>query len=78
MTRRLVVHVDEVVIEADGTADLGTLEAELRSGIAASFTTGAGRPPAFARSAPALEASHAGVRGIGAAIAGATPPRRQS
>jgi hypothetical protein len=75
MTRRLVVHIDEVVIEADGGADLGVLEAELRSGITESFASG--RPPAFARSAARLEASHAGVRGIGAAIAGAAPPRRR-
>ena len=75
-SRRLVVHIDEVVIEADGTADLATLEAELRSGITDSFTSG--RAPAFARNARVLEASHAGVRGIGAAIAGAEPPRRRS
>ena len=73
-SRTLVVHIDEVIIEADGAADLGALEAEVRSGIAASFAAGA--PPAFARSARVLEASHAGVRGIGAAIAGAAPPRR--
>ena len=73
-TRRLVVHIAEVVIEADAGADLHALEAELRSGIAASFASGS--PPAFARSAAVLEASHAGVPGIGAAIAGAAPQRR--
>jgi hypothetical protein len=75
-SRRLVVHIDEVVIEADGATDLAALEAEVRSGITESFTSG--RTPAFARSASVLEASHGGVRGIGAAIAGAEPPRRRS
>jgi hypothetical protein len=72
MTHRLVVHIDEVIIEASSAAELGALEAELRSGIAASFASG--RPAAFARSADRLEARHAGVRGIGAAIAGAAAP----
>lgn len=74
-TQRRIVHIDEVVIEVDGTADLGALEAEVRSGIAASFA--GGDPPGFARSARVLEASHRGVRGLGGAIAGAAPPRRR-
>jgi hypothetical protein len=73
-SRKLVVHIEDVVIEAQDGADLGVLEAEVRSGIAAAVA--AGRAPAFARSAPRLEASHAGVRGVGAAIAEAAPPRR--
>jgi hypothetical protein len=72
--RRLVVHIDEVIIEAAEGADLGALEAEVRAGIAAAFA--AGTPPAFARSAPALEAVHAGGPGVGAAIAAAAPPGR--
>lgn len=72
--RRLMVHIDEVVIEADPGADLTTLEAEVRTGIAAAYRVGA--TPAFARSAPLLRTTHAGVSGIGAAIATAAPPRR--
>jgi hypothetical protein len=74
-SHRLIVHIDEVVVDAGQDADLGALEAEVRAGIAASFA--AGRPAAFARSAAVLEASHAGVAGLGAAIAGAAPPGRR-
>jgi len=73
--RRVVVHIGEVVIDAEHGADIAELEAEVRSGIAAAFRSGT--PPAFARSAPVLATAHDGVPGIGAAIAGATPPRRE-
>lgn len=74
--RRLIVHVGEVIVDAEEGADLRGLEAEVRAGLAAALA--AGRAPAFARSAPVLEASSAGVRGLGGAIAAAAPPRRRS
>jgi hypothetical protein len=75
--RRLVVHIGEVIVDAPHGADLAALEAEVRAGIAAAFT-GDRPPPAFAHSAPRLETVHAGVPGLGAAIAGAAPPERAS
>jgi hypothetical protein len=74
--RRVIVHIDEVVIDADPGADLAALESEVRSGIAAAFL--AGTPRAFARSAPVLTADHRGLRGIGGAIANAAPPPRRA
>ena len=71
---RVVVHIGEVVIDAEHGADLAALEAEVTRGIAAAFS--AGTPPAFARSAPVLATAHSGVRGIGTAVANAAPPRR--
>jgi hypothetical protein len=73
--RRLVVHIGEVVVDAEAGADLRGLEAEVRAGIAAAVA--AGRAPAFGRSAAVLEARGAGVRGLGGAIAGAAPRRRR-
>jgi hypothetical protein len=74
--RRLIVHVDHVVIEAAPGADLRRLEAEVRAGIAQSFAGGQA-PPAFARDAAVLQTTHAGVAGVGAAIAAAAPPPRR-
>lgn len=74
--RRVVVHIDEVVIDAEHGADVAALEADVRAGIAAAFQ--AGTPPAFTSSAPLLTTEHNGMNGVGAAIARATPPRRAS
>lgn len=74
--KRLIVHVDEVIVEAPEGADLRALEAEVRAGIAGAFASGA-RPPAFERDAALLHASHRGVEGLGAAIANAAPPARK-
>lgn len=68
----MIVRIDTVVIEAPEGADLQNLEAEVRAGIATAFASGA-RPPAFARDAGLLHASHRGVEGVGAAIANASP-----
>lgn len=73
---RVVVHIDEVIIDAADGTDLGALESEVRAGIAAAFS--GGTPQAFARNAPLLETTHAGVPGLGAAIAGAAQPGRSS
>ncbi len=72
--KRLLVHIDEVIVEAPEGADLRALEAEVRAGIAGAFATSP--PRAFTRDAPLLRATHHGVEGIGAAIAHAAPPRR--
>lgn len=74
--RRVVVHIDEVVIDAEHGADVASLEADVRAGIAAAFR--AGTPQAFTRSASLLTTEHNDMNGVGAAIARATPPRRAS
>lgn len=74
--RRVVVHIDEVVIDAEHGADVASLEADVRAGIAAAFL--AGTPQAFTRSASLLTTEHDDTSGVGSAIARATPPRRAS
>lgn len=70
---RVLVRIDEVIIDAADDAEIGNLEADVRAGIAAAFSEGA-LPPAFGQNAPLLEATHSGGPGIGTAIAAATPP----
>jgi hypothetical protein len=72
--RRVVVHIGEVVIEAEHGDNLAALEAEVRAGIAESFRSGT--PAAFERNAALLAGAHSGILGIGGAIAHASAPRR--
>jgi hypothetical protein len=78
---RMVIRIDEIVIDASEGADPATIAEEVRAGIAGSFAEGT-VPRAFLRDAPLLRATHEpeprGVwSGLGATIAQAAVPRRQ-
>ncbi len=75
--RRLIIHVDRVVVDGHDGLDLRTLEADVRAELTAALAGGA-VPPAFTASAPLLTVTRPATTGLGTAIAQATPPPRRA